>query len=359
MTLKIPQRVSLVTQTVGLLRDAITTGVWGKLLPGEVTLCNELQISRVTLRAALAQLEREGWFTSGRGRRREIIPRKFALAAAPPKTTIVLLSPIPQKNIPANVILQLFALRERLAAVGFELEIVPNSACFSQRPDRALEGLHREFHAACYILYLSTEAMQRWFSAGKINCMVTGSCHPNVKLPSIDIDYAAVCHHAVGRFVAAGRTRLALLMPRSDQAGNLESGRGFLSAGSKMVQSQVHTIVADHGGTVESICRTIDRLIGSPAPFNGLLIAKPSHVITVLSHLLRRGIRIPEDISVISRDDDPVLDNLVPAVGRYQTDPTKFVRKVARIIIDSVESGSFQHRSQRMIPTFIPGQTLS
>ena len=125
-----------------------------------------------------------------------------------------------------------------------------------------------------------------------------------------------------------------------------------------MVQSQVHAIIADHDGTVESICRTIDRLIGGPAPFNGLLIAKPSHVITVLSHLLRRGVRIPEDISVISRDDDPVLDNLVPAVGRYQTDPTRFVRKVARIIIDSVENGSFQHRSQRMIPIFIPGQTL-
>jgi len=88
------------------------------------------------------------------------------------------------------------------------------------------------------------------------------------------------------------------------------------------------------------------------------LIAKPSHVITAISHLLRRGIRVPADISVISRDDDPILDNLVPAVGRYQTDPTKFVRKVARIIIDTVESGSFQHRSQRMIPTFIPGQTL-
>jgi len=99
-------------------------------------------------------------------------------------------------------------------------------------------------------------------------------------------------------------------------------------------------------------------LIGGPEPFDGLLIAKPSHVITAISHLLRRGIRVPADISVISRDDDPILDNLVPAVGRYQTDPTKFVRKVARIIIDTVESGSFQHRSQRMIPTFIPGQTL-
>lgn len=358
MTLKVPQRVSLVTQTVGLLRDGITTGVWGKRLPGEVSLCNELQISRVTLRAALKQLEREGWFTSGRGRRREIISGKPTVAAAPAKSTVVLLSPIPPNTIPANVILQLFALRERLSAVGCKLEIVTNSACFSRRPNRALASLHRDFQAACYILYLSTEAMQKWFSDGKINCMVAGSCHPLVKLPSIDIDYAAVCHHAVGRFAAAGRKRLALLMPRSDQAGNIESENGFLSAGKKATQRQVHAFVVNHDGTVGSICRTIDRLIGGPEPYNGLLIAKPSHVITAISHLLRRGIRIPQDISVISRDDDLILDNLVPAVDRYQTDPMKFGRKVARTIIDTVESGSLQYRSQRIIPTFMPGQTL-
>lgn len=355
---QIPQRVSLVAQTVTLLRNAMASGAWGTLLPGEITLCNELQISRVTLRAALEQLEREGWFTSGRGRRREIDRSKVAAGKSSSKTLVVLLSPVPRQNMPASVIFRLVALRERLESSGFDLEIVTNAACYSRRPAKALEALHREIRPACYLLYLSTEAMQRWFSDRKISCMITGSCHPNVELPSIDIDYAAVCHHAVGRLTAAGRNRLALLMPHSDQAGNLESGRGFLAAGAQLAQNQVHTVVAYHESTVDSICRTIDRLIGGAPPFNGLLVAKPTHVITAICHLLRRGARIPEDISVISRDDDPALDNLVPPVGRYQTDPVKFARQLARIAISTISNGPKRHLSQRVMPSFTPGRTL-
>ncbi len=358
MISQIPQRVSLVTQTAELLRNAMTSGHWGSLLPGEIALCNELQISRVTLRAALEQLEREGWFRSGRGRRRQIDCNKVSGKGSASKTLMVLLSPIPRQSMPASVILRLVALRERLESSGFQFELVTNSACYSSRPAKALEALHQDIRPACYILYLSTGAMQRWFSERKINCMITGSCHQNVDLPSIDIDYAAVCHHAVGRLAAAGRNRLALLMPQSDQAGNLESGRGFLAAGTQLARNQVHTAVAYHESTVESICRTIDRLIGGAPPYNGLLVAKPTHVITAICHLLRRGVRIPEDISVISRDDDPALDNLVPPVGRYQADPATFARQLARIAIHTINNGSRRHLSQRVMPTFTPGRTM-
>lgn len=358
MTQKIPRRISLVTQTATILRDAMASGAWGRLLPGEIALCNELQISRVTLRTALKQLEREGWFASDRGRRRRIIRREAIAAEPPSKTSVVMLSPIPRQNMPAGVILQLVALREYLDSFGLELNVVTNAAGYSQHPERALEAMHRERPPACYILYLSTGGMQRWFADRKINCLVSGSCHPNMELPSIDIDYAAVCHHAVGRFVAAGRSRLALLMPHSDQAGNLESERGFLNAGTQLGKEKVHAIVVCHKGTVESICRAIDRLIEGAPPCNGLLIAKPSHVITAICQLLRRGVRIPEDISVISRDSDSALDNLVPTVGRYQTDPAKFAQRLARIVIDTITNGPRRHLSQRIMPAFSPGRTL-
>jgi DNA-binding LacI/PurR family transcriptional regulator len=354
----VPQRVSLVSQTAILLRSALESGVWGKQLPSEFALCNELQISRVTLRAALEQLKHEGWFTSGRGRRRVLLARKTIKIAPVSKTAVALLSPIPRHDMPAGVVLQLVALRECLESVGLELNVVASSAAYSQHPDRVLEALHREHRPACYILYLSTGAMQRWFLERKINCLITGSCHPNVELPSIDIDYAAVCHHAVGRFVAAGKSRLALLMPHSDQAGNMESGRGFLDAGSQFAHRNINTFVANHDGTVESICRTIDRTLNGTMPCDGMLVAKPAYVITTMCHLLRRGVRVPDEVSVISRDADRALDNLVPAVACYQTDPAKFARKVARIVIDTISNGPRPHLVKRMMPTFNSGRTL-
>lgn len=70
---QLPQRASLVSQTAAALRAGIATREWTVHLPGENELCERLQVSRVTLRAALRQLTREGLVRSRQGSRREII----------------------------------------------------------------------------------------------------------------------------------------------------------------------------------------------------------------------------------------------------------------------------------------------
>ncbi|MBM3844499.1 MAG: GntR family transcriptional regulator, partial [Verrucomicrobia bacterium] len=56
----VPQRHSLVGQTVACLQSAIAAGQWREWLPAERALCELLQVSRSTLRRALAQLQRDG-----------------------------------------------------------------------------------------------------------------------------------------------------------------------------------------------------------------------------------------------------------------------------------------------------------
>src|SRR5688572_21434585 len=66
-TLKLPQRQSLEKQTAEALRAEIAKGTWRDLLPGERSLCDMLQISRHTLRAALGQLRRDGLISAEQG----------------------------------------------------------------------------------------------------------------------------------------------------------------------------------------------------------------------------------------------------------------------------------------------------
>ena len=56
----LPQRKSLVAQTSMILRSGIIAGEWSGSMPGELELCRRLQVSRVTLRGAKAQHEKEG-----------------------------------------------------------------------------------------------------------------------------------------------------------------------------------------------------------------------------------------------------------------------------------------------------------
>ena len=56
----IPKRFSLVASVVDSLRQSITEGEWKDFLPGERSLCVQLQISRSTLKRKLAEMKRAG-----------------------------------------------------------------------------------------------------------------------------------------------------------------------------------------------------------------------------------------------------------------------------------------------------------
>jgi LacI family transcriptional regulator len=352
----IPQRISLVAQTGDLLKRGIQAGVWKDQLPGEVALCQQLQVSRVTLRAALQQLQREGWCTAGQGRRRRIRHDPSQSHPMPPSDRVVLLSPLALHSLPAGTVYWVDALREHLAAAGYRLEFIESHAAWARHPERVLESLVQEHRAAGWVLYHSNARQQGWFAERGLPCVVSGSSHPGIRIASVDIDYAAACRHAVGCFAAKGRTRLAFLMPRSEQAGNLESERGFLNgiAGHPGLAGEI----LHHDGSVSGICQTLHRLRRMDPVVDGLLVAKPAHALTALTHLLREGIRLPEQMALISRDDDPMFDHLVPLVARYRTEPAAFARKISRRVVDSVRTGTLRTEASRLTPSFVKGETL-
>ena len=354
----LPERSSLVAQTVAILRSNLRGGVWKDFLPGELELCERLQISRITLRAALHQLQREKLIKAGRGRRRQILAHMIPRLSRTQNNLVVLLSPVSILTLPTGVLFWVDALRERLGAAGYRLDFHSSQACYSKRPGRAIEAIVHQLRPAGWVLHLSTESLQREFSERGLPCVIAGSPHPSVELSSVDIDYAATCRHAAGILASRGRRRVALLMPHSGQAGNLQSERGFQEAGEKLRGSGVETLVAHHDGTLESVCRKLDGLLGGSRPVDGLLVAKPPHVITTVSHLLRKGIKLPQKVAVISRDDDPVFDSLVPLVARYKWNPTTFARKVSRLVIELVREGVNVNHNYCLMPTLVEGETL-
>jgi LacI family transcriptional regulator len=145
-------------------------------------------------------------------------------------------------------------------------------------------------------------------------------------------------------------------MPRSLQAGNIESERGFMDYVGK--HPEITGQVVHHDGSVGNICSTLDRLLRLAAPVNGLVVAKPTHVVTAVTHLLRSGLRLPRDVALISRDDDPIIESIVPVVARYHIAPGAFVRKLCRVVVDLVRSGPQRPHGSRLVPELIPGETL-
>jgi len=354
---RLPQRLSLVAQTAAVLKDEIKAGRWTNRLPGEHELCALLHVGRVTLRSALTQLQREGWVRTSRGKRREIVPRRHA-GRLKPSDRVVFLTPVRLASLQPFTIFWIDGLREHLAEEGYHLEVHEQPSCYSGRPERALVSLTSRLNPAGWVLSQSTARMQRWFSERAVPCVITGSRHAGVLLPSVDRDYRAISRHAAGAFLSRGHHRLAFVNPGPDLAGDFESEKGFKEGVEKSKVANVDCIITRHNGSVADICTKLDTLLKRSTPPTAFLVSRPNHVLTVMSHLLERGLRFPRDVTLISRDDDSFLDNMVPSVARYALSPSLFARTISNLVVEMVRGGVVNPKEHRMMPRFVHGQTL-
>lgn len=352
----LPQRQSLVAQTVQSLLGGIHSGHWQEHLPGERELCARLQVGRNTLRAALDELQRKGWLEVVHGQRRRIKARRIWHDTDTPIEVIAVLSPNPLQAMPPPMALIMDTLWETLTKAGVSLELHVNSACFSAKPATALEKLVSDHPATAWILIMSKEPMQRWFVRRPLACLIVGSCVPELPLPSIDVDYRAVCRHAGGLLLRRKHRHIALVLAQGGYVGDEASRQGLLE--SLDAAHDTHVRVLSHDGTTAHLCAVMDEAMRAPSPPTAYLVARAPHVITVMMHLMRRGKRIPQDVAVISRDDDHSLKSTTPEVSRYTTSAARLAREVARAARQLAETGTLQPKAIRLMPEWISGQTI-
>lgn len=349
---RLPQRTSLVADAAAILREAIAAGQWPRWLPGELELARRLHVSRMTVRAALAELEREKLVRAGQGRRREIFPRHTKRPSRAARHAVALLSPASLHRLSASTVFWMDELREHLDAAGWPLEIQESATAYSRRPAHALEELAARIRPTAWVLFRSTPEMQRWFSGQATPAVIAGSRHPDVGLSSVDIDYAAGCRHAAGRFLANGHRRLAIVRPETKLAGDLQSVAGFQSGLSE------EAAVALHDGSVRGVCASLQRLFASQPPPTGLFVFHATHLLTVLGWLQFREIQVGNAVSVICRDDEPFLESVLPTPARYTLKAQVFARKISHLVAEVVARGTARPGVHRMLPTFVAGDTL-
>ena len=350
-----PQRTSLVAETVRVLREAIVSGRWARHLPGERRLCEEWRISRPTLRAAVSVLAAEGLLKVAQGRPTEVLALGAAAEPNPAQVlTVGLLSPEPLHAMPPFALLWLDELRGQLAAEGHLLQVHVGRSWFNGRnPARALATLTGTAPAAMWVLYRSTESMQRWFEEQQVPCVIVGSPFEGIGLPSVDQDYRAVCRHAVGALVARGHTRVGLVIQEPQFAGDRESEAGFQEGLRAASKAEVSGTLFRHDGTHAGIQKSVDQLLNARLRPTGLIVARSAAVLTVATALLGRGVRIPQEMAVICRDDDLYLDEVVPTITRYTVPASAFAKRIFRLV---QQPGS--KRDTKVLPVFLKRESL-
>lgn len=356
LSLDLPKRVSLPAQTAATIRRAIEQGAWKKQLPSERRLCEILRVSRPTVRTALGLLKKDGLLDCGQGRLHRIVTRQ---RRSPPQRNrfigLVAQELVSRYSLSDHRVLS--ELRTQLADHKYATEIF--RCRDDDRPQRpSLQDYVRTHHANCWLLMSVSEKVQRWFASQGLPALVMGSCHAEVRLPSFDVDQRSVCRHAAGVFLRHGHRRMALVVPDTGLAGDHASELGF-QEGAQLADDPepAAAVIVRHDGTVEHIHTRLNALFGSDQAPTAVLVAVPRHAMTVLLYLLRRGYRVPGQVSFICREHDPMFDHTIPAVSHYRFEDDAFVNRLTRQMLKLVNQG-LAPEPCLIFPKYSPGGTV-
>jgi DNA-binding LacI/PurR family transcriptional regulator len=350
-------RTSLIEQTTQAIRMALQTGALPDPLPGEHQLASRLGVSRPTLRAALAKLAREGLLRVAKGRRTRLaVRRKPRAKSTPPSVCII--CPLSREVIFPDEHPVLLPMHTRFAAEGIAWEEIFDAKVAGPHPEVHLQQLVAQRRNTCWILLASTARIQSWFVQSGAPTLVLGSCHPGVKLPSIDIDYRAVGWHAAGVMLQHGHRQLVLLLPSQPLAGDIACREGFLAYVAR-ASCQTSLLEINAGESPQELRPKLNRVLNSPSRPTVIFSVKQHHALTTLLYLLERGYRVPQQVSLVMRDLHPLLGTALPGLTHYSRPTGQLVNRALRLAQALLSGRSVPARPNLVTPVFVPGQTLA
>ena len=343
----------MATYAAEVLRRLLDAGEWTGRLPGERPLAERVGVSRPTLHRALRLLEREGRVSWRRNAPWAIVGKGAKAARA--SRRMVFLSPFKLEELDGFSLHQFAVLSRHVGERGFSLEIATLPSVVDGGSHRSLEALHRQLNPAAYVLLRCSPQTQGWFASRRLPAVVMGSAPHELPLRSVDVDYRAAGRHAMAMLRRLGHepANVLFLGPEERLVGNAEAEAGLLEGADQMPPPTIGHLPPDG----DAIPATADGLLAR-RDFTALVVMRPTQALTALGHLMRRGVRFPEDMSLVVLDGDATLRHVVPRPARYAKNLTRFSHLLRRAVDATLEDSGQTRAESRLVPELEPGETV-
>jgi DNA-binding LacI/PurR family transcriptional regulator len=109
----------------------------------------------------------------------------------------------------------------------------------------------------------------------------------------------------------------------------------------------------------EALWPALDRILGHvdrPAAF---IFARARHAAGALGHFaIRRHMDVPNDVALISLNDDPFLRFIQPPIACYQRDTPAIARQLSALVVRVATGPGLRPRMKLLMPEFVRGETV-
>ena len=340
------------------IKANIAQGVWKDSLPSERQLTEQFQVSRGTLRYALKNLQNEGIIKAVAGSG-YLITKQIPEARKPPTDiSIGILIGSPLKNRSTRDLAWLPALQQRVAKRGWHIHIHEGIPEVQRSPKSGLNKLFKATSHECWLLIRCNEEVQKIFRQTQTPAIICGSPFADIDLPSIDINFEAIGRHAAGLLASKGHQRIGYVSGRNPFPGDEKLYKGFqegiLKSSTKPSVKRIR-----YSGPQYSYQNTLKQVQQKENPITAMFVDCPFQYINLSNQANQAGIHIPEDLSLVCRQEADFLSFLNPIPSRYEFHTKEMANKIHRDIEARIQGDTMHGHRNLIMPEYFEGSSIT
>lgn len=296
-------------------------------------------------------------------------------------------------------------IRKAVESAIAELGYVPNAAAKSMRMGRTktvgcilreiniaqlggfVSTAHNMLNESGYALLIANSEgrrqrefeLLRSFSSGQVDGVLMGPYTPiegefeellrtlPVPLVMIDRDQPAWCNavyadheagvaHATGHLLDLGHRRIALLTGPTRLHPGGARVRGFLRAYKERGLEPAPELMIAESFLRDQAYRVTSSLLGLSQPPTAIIAGGIDMLAGVLKAVRTRGLRIPQDISVVGSGQSELADLHQPPIAVVSWDQNEVGATAAALLLDLIANGKREEPRRVIIPTMFNAQ---
>jgi DNA-binding LacI/PurR family transcriptional regulator len=348
-TIKRNVQDSMQTQVENFIIGKIESDEWpiGSKIPSERDLSLKLDVSRTTVRNAIQELTTRGMFDRRIGQGTFVRQRLGPLSGPSRKAA---------KGTLGYVVCKERSLRKPISAeafyfdvfAGIEEEAVRSGRhmLFSYLDDRNVDEVaaFRSFLDKVDGLVIEEArdpAFLDMIERSGVPAALLAPTATHERLDCVTMDIGAGVRKAIRFMIGLGHERIGIV----NGPLSLESARVRFAAWKEEMRTMGGAVdeslaCGGEGWSAEAGFKAASELLGRRSDVTALFCANDLLAVGALSALAKRGLRVPEDISVVGFDDSELARHSAPSLTTMRIYSREMARSAVKRVLERIEGGA-------------------
>lgn len=339
-------------QVAAHLREELIRGVWRGLMPGGDRLATDFGVGRNIMDAALLKLEKEGLLESrGARRQRRIVPPVVGAAVRPLRVALLLW------DASDRGLSYILDLQMRLTEAGHNV-VIPRKTLMEMKMDLGrVSRLVEQTESDAWVVVAGSLEVLEWFCQQNFPTFAIFGRFRGLPMAAFGQSKQSAVVKATKSLIDLGHRSIVMLIRRQNRLPTPGiSATAFWETlnASGIPNSQFSLPDWEESATGFQDCL---HAIFQLTPPTALIVDELQNFIATCLFLARRGIRIPEDVSLIYTEADPIFAWCVPSIAHIRVDYSTVSKHILRWA-KNMGLGKKDIRQSVIATEYIPGGTV-